>query len=49
MRNSPPQGALPAILNLHNNKLYVANGIDQDLLLSLEGNAAQLTFLWENL
>ena len=37
MRNSPPR-ALPAILNLHNNKLYVANGIDQDLLLSLEGD-----------
>ncbi len=50
MRNfTPPSGAIPAILNLHNNKLYVASGIDQDLLLSLEGDAAQLTFLWENI
>ena len=45
MRNHPPQGALPAILNLHNNKLYVANGIDQDLLLSLEGDLCATHFL----
>ncbi|MDG1570435.1 MULTISPECIES: hypothetical protein [Bacillus cereus group] len=45
----PPQGAVPAILNLHNNKLYVSQGLDRDLLLSLEGDATQFTYLWENI
>ncbi|USK54216.1 hypothetical protein LIS82_22015 [Cytobacillus solani] len=46
---SPPYGAINAILNLNNKKLYESNGANKRLLLSLEGDAAQFVYLWNNL
>ncbi|MGG4011431.1 hypothetical protein [Bacillus smithii] len=45
----PPDGTVNALLNLSNRRLYESNGvIDNDLLLSLQGEASHFVYLWNN-
>ncbi|MDY7215139.1 hypothetical protein [Bacillus subtilis] len=45
----PPNGAKPAILNLHNNKLYWLENVDRDLELSLNSEAMQFYYLYNSI
>ncbi|GAB1303951.1 MULTISPECIES: hypothetical protein [Bacillus] len=45
----PPVGAKPAILNLHNNKLYKLENVDRDLELSLNSEAMQFYYLYNSI
>lgn len=43
-----PDDVLLSVLNIRRKKIYQNNFLDNDLLLSLEGDAQQLIHLWKN-
>jgi hypothetical protein len=43
----PPENAVSALLNLQNKKLYTPSPINNDLLVSLEGDAAQFIHIYQ--
>lgn len=43
-----PDGVITSVLNIRREKIYHNNFVDDDLLLSLEGDAQQFIYIWRN-
>ncbi len=43
-----PEDFKTSVLNIKRNRIHTSNSVDDDLLLSLEGDAQQFIYLWNN-